>query len=119
MTGDAFDALLASGQLPKPLADLSADFVARAGDTVEARESMRDTLETYLRHPEWTPEFERALAAAEKFPAVSATAARLGADGADAEVRTWLNAFHLALLSADREEDDDVVLEVLDELTGF
>lgn len=116
---DALDGLLASGRLPEPLAVLAADFVARAGNTEAARESMRGTLETYLRHPEWTPLFEAALASADRFQAVSATAARLIADGTGTEVQDWLNAFHLALMSEDRERDDDVVLEVLDDLTGF
>lgn len=119
MTGDAFDTLLTSGYPPKPLADLSTDIVARAGNTPEARASIRDLLETYLRHPEWIPEFEHALASADPLHAVSATTARLSANDADTEVREWLNAFHLTLVNANRQQDDDIVLEVLDKLTGF
>jgi hypothetical protein len=112
--------LLASGRLPEPLTALAADFVTRAGDTDNARESMHTVLATYLRHPQWTPEFERALTSDDRFHAVSDLAARLIADGAGPdEVRRWLNGFHLALLSERRDEDDDVVLEVLDQLAGF
>jgi hypothetical protein len=54
------------------------------------------------------------------FRAVSDAAARLIAAGADPELLpVWLNAFHLDLLSQDREQDDDVVLEVIDQLVGF
>jgi hypothetical protein len=114
------DELLASGRLSAPLTALASDFVARAGNTTEARDSMRDTLATYLRYPEWTDEFERALTSDDRFAAVSDAAARLIAAGADpALVPVWLNAFHLELLSQDREQDDDVVLEVIDQLLGF
>jgi hypothetical protein len=120
MTADGLDGLLTSGRLPDPLAALAGDFVTRAGNTDDARESIRGTLETYLSHPEWTVEFERALASDDQFRAVSDTAAGLVADGADPDqVQSWLNGFHLALMSEQREQDDDVVLEVLDELTGF
>jgi hypothetical protein len=112
------DELLAS--LSAPFAALVSDFVARAGNTAEARESMRDTLATYLRYPEWTDEFERALTSDDPLGAVSSVAARLVALGADpALVPVWLNAFHLSLLSQERDADDDVVLEVIDELVGF
>jgi len=114
------DELLASGRLSAPLAALASDFVARAGNTTEARESMGDTLATYLRYPEWTDEFERALTSDDQFGAVSDAAARLIAAGADPELLpVWLNAFHLDLMSQDREQDDDVVLEVIDQLVGF
>jgi len=54
------------------------------------------------------------------FDAGRITASGLIATGADpAQVKAWLDAFHLHLLSQDREQDDDVVLEVLDELVGF
>jgi hypothetical protein len=114
------DELLASGRLSAPLAALASDVVARAGNTAEARDSMRDTLATYLRYPEWTDEFERALASADQFHAASDAVARLIAAGADPELLpVWLNAFHLELLSQDRDQDDDVVLEVIDQLVGF
>ena len=114
------DELLASGRLSAPLAALASDFVARAGNTALARESMRDRLATYLRYPEWTDEFERALASEDQFRAASDAAARLIAAGADPELLVvWLNAFHIDLMSQDREQDDDVILEVLDQLTGF
>lgn len=117
---DALDELLASGRLPDEFATLAADFAARAGNTADARSSLRDTLTTYLAYPAWRTEFEAALTSHDRFRAVSDTAAGLVAAGADpAHVRVWLNAFHLALMSQDRDEEDDVVLEVLDTLVGF
>lgn len=117
---DGLDDLLDSESLPPELATTAADVVARAGNTAEARESMRHTLDAYLRHPEWEAEFERALTSKQQLRDVSATAADLISRGADPDqLKAWLNAFHLHLMSQDREQDDDVVLEALDELVGF
>jgi len=114
------DALLASGRLPDALTALATDFVTRAGNTYDARELIRTSLTTYLDHPQWIPGFERALTADDRFRAASDTADRLIADGAAPDLlRRWLNGFHLALLSENREQDDDVILEVLDRLAGF
>lgn len=113
---EAINEILASTRIPGQLAATVSDFVSRETDA----EHMLTLLEAYLRHPEWESEFEHALASEEQFKSLSNTVTRLISEGADAEqVRFRLEAFHLQLMSQNREADDDVVLEVLDELVGF
>jgi hypothetical protein len=115
-TTDRVDQILASGRIPDQLAATVTDFVGGGTD----RDHMSTLLDAYLAHPEWESVFERALATEDKFRALSGAVAGIVAEGAEAEqVRYRLEAYHLQLMSQDRDADDDVVLEVLDELVGF
>lgn len=114
--GDRINEILASGVMPDQLAATIVEFVGRGTDP----NHMLTLLDAYLRHPEWETDFEQALASAEKFTRLSTVTAELMSKGADVhQVRFRLEAFHLQLVSQNREQDDDVVLEVLDELVGF
>ena len=93
-----------------------ADFLSRGTNRVH----MTSLLEAYLRHPEWEEDFERALDSAQNPDAlVEAVVALLNAGADRALVRNRLEAFHLQLMSQDRDEDDDTVLEVLDRMTQY
>jgi hypothetical protein len=68
----------------------------------------------------WEDEFEQAPASAEPLKDLSDRVSALIEGGADREqVRQRLEAFHVQLADAGRDDDDDVVLEVLDFLTGW
>jgi hypothetical protein len=68
----------------------------------------------------WEDEFESALAAAEPLQHLSGKVSEFLEAGADREeLRVRLEAFHVKLADAGREDDDDVVLEVLDYMTGW
>jgi hypothetical protein len=114
---DGFAELMESGRVGGRLAELAGEFATMAGDTPLVRESLRGTLSTYLDHPEWTERFERALAEPEPPAALARAAAELIDGGADrAELCTWLNGYHLDLVSQSRGTEDDTVLDLLDAL---
>lgn len=106
----------ALADLPEPLADTVSDLLARGTD----RDHLTRLVDAYLRHPEWEADFERALAEEEQPDALADAVVSLLNSGADrTDVRHRLEAFHLQLLAEDRDEDDDVVLDVLDRLTEY
>ncbi|HEU5159764.1 MAG TPA: hypothetical protein VFU43_22405 [Streptosporangiaceae bacterium] len=68
----------------------------------------------------WFEEFENALGSSDATQALRGTVARiLAADNDREQVRLALEEFRVALREQNRESDEDVVLEVLDFLTGW
>jgi hypothetical protein len=68
----------------------------------------------------WDDEFEQALASADPLRDLSDRVSALVEGGTDREeLRQRLESFHVRLAEAGRDDDDDVVLEVLDFLTGW
>lgn len=68
----------------------------------------------------WEEEFEQALASPDPLRRLSDKVRELVDGGADREaLRQRLEAFHVALADAGRDDEDDVVLDVLDFLTGW
>ena len=112
--------LLTSGRLPAGLVETARAIVAEAGDTSDVRDSMREILAGYLRHPEWEPAFEAALTEDPSLPHLLTTAGGLVAASTNFdELRIWLNAFHLVLRSQNRERHEDVIMELLDDFYDF
>lgn len=65
-------------------------------------------------------DFNQALASARPYEALRSLIKRLLDQGADRnELRLTLESFRVELRAASRDADDDVVLEVLDDLTGW
>lgn len=116
MSADDLTTALADPRLPRPMADLMADFASRGTDPAH----LVDLVTAYLAHPEWEQDFDRALTSADHSDDAADVAVSLLTGGADREQLThWLGAHRFHLMSEDRDEEDDLVLEVLDRLTGF
>lgn len=108
--------VIPAGEIPPDLAATIRDLLARGTDPAH----LRRLLDAFQLHREWEHEFERALSEPDPGDKLRDSVSFLIAGGAGRDqVRCRLEAFHLQLVSQDRDEDDDLVLDVLDSLTDF
>jgi hypothetical protein len=117
---DELGVLLVSGKLTPELAAIAQGLASGGGDNAESRASLANILNACLRHPEWEPRVEEALAAGCPVDTVYQAADALESAGnSHDEVLNWLMGFLLVLRSQGREADEDNLMDMLDFFSGW